>query len=128
MTILNIAFPFNKGSTSFPASNEDDDVIEDNIRRIVQTRRGERVMRPNQGSDTMDFVFENIGPMLQASVNYEVRRALAAGEPRIQVLRVLTLQKENKAVKGYTVIVVIVYRVRGEVRQLAVPVSTARAA
>lgn len=120
MTIRGIAFPFTKGETSFPKKSEDDDTIEDNIRRILQTRRGERVMRPNAGSDVTNFVFESIGPMLQASINYEVRRALAAGEPRIQVLRVVTLQKENKPMKGYTVIVVIVYRVHGEIRQTTV--------
>ena len=128
MTILGIAFPFNKGSTSFPATSEDDDTIEDNIRRILQTRRGDRVMRPNAGSDTMGLAFESIGPMLRASVNHEVRRALAAGEPRIQVLRVLTLQRENKPVKGYTVVVVVVYRVHGEIKQTTVDMVTRSAA
>jgi len=128
MTIRGIAFPFNKNTTGFPAKSEDDQTIEDNIRRILQTRRGERVMRPNAGSDTMNFVFENIGPMMRASINHEVRRALAAGEPRIQALRVITLQKENRAAKGYTVVVIVVYRVRGEIRQTAVDMATRSAA
>jgi phage baseplate assembly protein W len=128
VTIRGIAFPFNKGTTSFPAKSEDDDTIEDNIRRILQTKRGDRVMRPNTGSDTMGFVFENIGPMLRASINHEVRRALSAGEPRAQVLRVLALQRENKPVKGHTVVVVVVYRVHGEIRQLVVPMSNRSAA
>lgn len=120
MTIRGIAFPFNKGTTSFPAMTEDDATVEDNVRRIVLTRRGERVMRPDAGSDVMNYVFENIGPLLAAKIRAEVRRAIAAGEPRVQVMQVQVTSQENKQTKGTEILVVITYRLHGELKQTVV--------
>lgn len=120
MTIKGIAFPFNKDDKSFPAQTEDDITIEDNIRRIILTRRGERVMRPNTGSDVMGFVFENTGPMLNAKINYEVRRAIAAGEPRVQVLQVQVGRKQNQITKGIELHVAVAYRLHGDIQQTVV--------
>ena len=120
MTIRGIAFPFNKGDTSFPAKSEDDVTVEDNIRRIVLTRRGERVMRPDSGSDVMNFVFENVGPLLAAKIRNEVRRAISAGEPRVQVLQVAVGSRENKEAKGIEMVVVVSYRLHGELQQTVV--------
>lgn len=120
MTIRGIAFPFNKGATSFPAKSEDDVTVEDNIRRIVQTRRGERVMRPNVGSDVMNFVFDNAGPMMRAKISHEVRRAIAAGEPRVQVLNVVVGRQRNKLTQALELVVVISYRFLGDESQTIV--------
>ena len=117
MSILGIAFPFQKGSTEFPRQKVDDDVIEDNIRRILLTRLGERVMRPRSGSDTMSFVFESVGSVLRARISREVRRALAEGEPRIQVERVQVLEREDRATKGRQIFVLITYRVQGQIKK-----------
>ena len=119
MTIRGIAFPFNKGTTSFPDTSQDDVTVEDNIRRIVMTRRGERVMR-DAGSDVMNFVFENVGPLMAAKIRHEVRRAVAAGEPRAQVLGVSVVPRENNQTKGTEVLVVISYRLHGEQQQTIV--------
>jgi len=117
MTILGIAFPFQRGATEFPRQKVDDDVIEDNIRRILLTRRGERVMRPRSGSDTMSFVFESVGSVLRARIAREVRRALAEGEPRVQVERVQVLQRQDNATKGRQIFVLITYRVAGQIKK-----------
>jgi phage baseplate assembly protein W len=124
MTIRDLAFPFNKGSSKLPATKDDDDVIADHVRRILLTRRGERVMRPNAGSDVMGFVFESIGPMLRARIGFEVRRALAAGEPRLEVLGVQVAQQQNRQVRGYTLVVTVTYRLRGELKNTVVPLSS----
>lgn len=120
MTILGIAFPFQRGETEFPRERVDDDVIEDNIRRILMTRRGERVMRPNAGSDTMGFVFESVGDVLRARITTEVKRAIADGEPRAQVERVQVLTKNDDTTKGRQIFVLVTYRVQGEIKKTAV--------
>lgn len=124
MSILGIAFPFQKGATEFPAKATDDDVIEQNIQRILLTRRGERVMRPGSGSDTMSFVFENVGPTLQARINREVRRALAEGEPRVVVRRVQSGERPNQDTGGTQVIVVVTYEVGGQIQKTAVVLAS----
>lgn len=122
MALVGIAFPFQKGATEFPAKVTDDDVIEQNIQRILLTRRGERVMRPGSGSDTLSFVFENAGPTLQARINREVRRALAEGEPRIRVQRVQSGERRNQLSGGREVVVVVTYEFNGQVNQTAVKI------
>lgn len=120
MTIIGIKHPFQKGSTSFPAQSTDDDVIRNNIIRTLTTPRGSRVMRPSQGSDIWNFVFENRGPLLRARINAEVRRALAIGEPRITVIQVLVSEKTSAG--GQDVIQVdVMYRVNANVQKVAVP-------
>lgn len=110
MTIRGIAFPFGRSSTSFPATRTDDEVIADNIKRILQTPRGSRVMRPTVGSDTFHFVFESVGPVLRARLDHEVRRALAEGEPRVTVLFV-SVEEISQPQGGTEVQVTVEYEV-----------------
>jgi len=98
VTIRGIAFPFGKSPFGLPAPRRDSDVIADNISRIIQTPRGSRVMRPDDGSDTHAFVFESNGPLLRARVDHEIRRAVSVGEPRARILRVDVF--ENKKADG----------------------------
>lgn len=121
MTILGIRFPFGRSATSLPAGSEDNDVIADNIQRILLTPRGSRVMRPESGSDMFAFVFENTGPVLRARIDNEVRRALNAGEPRAEVLFVGVEEQTILADPGGVQVVVDVeYRVNLDVRRTSV--------
>lgn len=120
MTIADIAFPFNRDSISFPARHLDHDVIEDNIRRILLTRRGERVMRPEVGSSLHDFVFRSMGTVLQSEIEAEVRRALSVGEPRIRVLSVIVAQRTVSDHKE--IVVAITYQFLGELGRALVSV------
>ena len=120
MAILGIAWPFQKGTTEFPRQRTDDEVIEDNIRRILLTQKGERVMRPNEGSDVMKFVFENVGAVMRATLSDEVRRAVSNGEPRAQVERVQVLSAENKPARGRQIFVLLTYRFQGEIKKTQV--------
>ena len=125
MTILGISFPFGRSATSLPAGATDDDVIADNIQRILLTPRGSRVMRPGSGSDMFSFVFENTGAVLRARIDNEVRRALADGEPRAEVLFVGVEERTILSDPGGVEVVVDVeYRVNLEVRRTAVVFST----
>jgi len=119
MTIRGIGFPFGKSSTSYPSVKENDDLIEDNIRRILLTRRGERVMRPDVGSEINDYVFENVGSVMRAGISQEVRRALASNEPRIRVVGVDVTQQEGTA-GGKEVIVIVTYEANRQISTTAI--------
>ena len=81
-TYTGIAFPFQKGSTSFPAQAEDADLIKQSIIQIVMTMKGERVMRPDFGSRVMQYVFENNTEVLAQQIRTEVFAAITKFEPR----------------------------------------------
>jgi|LNFM01.1.fsa_nt_gb phage baseplate assembly protein W len=121
MTIRGLAFPFGRSSFGLPAPATDEDVIADNIERIIQTPRGSRVMRPDAGSDTYAFVFESTGPLLRARIDHEVRRAVSAGEPRASILRVDTTERETD--DGIEIVVDVTFEVLGVVRRASTSFS-----
>jgi phage baseplate assembly protein W len=55
---------------------------------VLSTARGERVMRPDFGCNLHEFVFALNDRATQAAAAFEVREALQAWEPRIDVLEV----------------------------------------
>lgn len=118
MTIRGIAFPFTISSTSLPRKADNDDVVADNILRIMHTRLGERVMRSDIGSKVLDFVFENTGPVLRARMDFEVRRAIEQSEPRARVINVHVY--EQVVAGGDTVVnCEVIYEVQGNLQKVS---------
>ncbi|MGH9972169.1 MAG: GPW/gp25 family protein [Pyrinomonadaceae bacterium] len=65
--------------------------IQESIRIILSTRKGERVMRPDFGCGIHDLVFSVINTTNLTEIENNVREALAAFESRIDVTRVNAL-------------------------------------
>lgn len=78
---------------AFPAAAADghlataayEESVRESILIILQTNRGERVMRPGFGAGLHDFVFEPVNTTTLALVKTRVQEALVDFEPRIQV-------------------------------------------
>lgn len=121
MPILGLRFPFNSGLTGFPEKASDAVVVGDNIRRILETRRGERVMRPDEGSHTYEMVFESTGPVLSARVREETVRAIAVGEPRARVLRVDVEEVDED--EGTSVVCDVIFEVNSVVDKVGMTIK-----
>ena len=65
--------------------------IKESIWIILSTSKGERVMRADFGCGIHDLVFEVINTTSLAAIEEQVREALAAFEPRIEVVQVSAL-------------------------------------
>ena len=70
--------------------------IEESICLILSTARGERVMLPNFGCGIHDLVFAPNNALTSSVVVQNVRQALVAFEPRIDVLEVSADQGEGE--------------------------------
>ena len=68
--------------------SEYDADIREAIRIILSTSKGERVMRPDFGCGIHDLVFTTIDTTSMATIEEQVRAALATFEPRIDVQQV----------------------------------------
>ena len=90
-----IAFPFAKSSTAFPATVSDDELIRQSIIQIIMTSKGERVMRPDYGSNAQSFVFANSNNILAQLIEMDVRTAISKFEPRVTVQTVVTEAKDT---------------------------------
>jgi uncharacterized protein len=55
------------------------------VRIILETGRGERVMRPDFGAGLDDFLFEPINTTTLALIRHRVEEALVTWEPRIRI-------------------------------------------
>jgi uncharacterized protein len=106
-------FPIKIGAAGGIMMSEAEDRIRESIRIILETAKGERVMRPDFGCDIHGLVFENINSRTINAVKESVRQALIMCEPRIEVLNVQVSTEPVGAnpSEGYLA-VTIDYRVR----------------
>lgn len=87
----------------------DEDLIAQSIWLILATAPGERVQRPDFGCGVHDLVFAVNDSSAAARITDEIRAALTAFEPRIDVLDIGVSSASGQAT---TLVVEITYRVR----------------
>lgn len=85
---VGMAFPMAVDGQGRVVLNSYEDHVRQSILLIMQTVKGERVMRPDFGAGLQPLVFEPAGPATVAMVQQEVQQALVRNEPRIDVLDV----------------------------------------
>jgi phage baseplate assembly protein W len=103
------AFPVQADDQGHISLARQDEAIRQSIRLIIETAKGERIMRPTFGCGIHDLVFAPNDPLTAASASFEVREALIDWEPRIEVLNVQTqLDSEEEN----TLLIDVQYRVR----------------
>lgn len=71
--------------------------IREAIGIILRTGRGERIMRPEFGADTMDYAFSPVSSSMTNSVSHELRLILLEQEPRIQDVEVVCDQLDQNS-------------------------------
>jgi phage baseplate assembly protein W len=104
------AFPFlvepDRGRIALSAYEDD---VQESIRIILATSKGERMMRPDFGCGIHELVFGAINTALITRIQTDVTEALREFEPRIEVLQVAV---DQQYVADGRVDVAIDYRVR----------------
>ena len=90
-----------------PAKYEES--IQQAIRIILSTSKGERVMRPDFGCGIHELVFAPNSAATRGLAEHHVREALLCWEPRIEVLKV---EASPAGAQGETLMITISYRVR----------------
>lgn len=104
-----IAFPLRLDSAGHIQMNEVDEHVRQSILLILRTAKGERVMRPEFGTNIYPLIFSPITAATAALVQHEVKDALVRFEPRIDILKVEATSDSNQ--QG-VLLVEIEYRVR----------------
>ena len=107
---VGIGFPFRRGPINLPEVSYGNDSVDDSLRALLFTARGERVMNGDIGTRVHEFVFENMSALLEARISQDIRNAIARHEPRAQVLRIDVSRRQKRG----TVQVDIIYRVIGQ--------------
>ena len=92
----------------FAMVSEEEDIAEA-IGIILHTVQGERVMRPDFGSNVMDYTFSVDSDTERLSLAYDLQEALSYQEPRIMDVEVRCA--DTNELEG-SVVVEVSYRVR----------------
>ena len=103
------AFPVQADDQGHISLARQDEAIRQSIRLIIETAKGERVMRPTFGCGIHDLVFAPNDPLTASRASFEVREALIDWEPRIEVLDV---QTRLDTAEENTLLIDVQYRVR----------------
>ena len=96
-----------RGGVSLSAHDND---IEESIRIILSTAKGERRMRPNFGCGIHDFIFAPNNAATWSQVAHNVEQALGWWEPRIEV-RELDVRPDTTDMSR--LLITIKYKIRG---------------
>ncbi len=88
--------------------SEEEDIAEA-IGIILKTVQGERVMRPDFGSNVLDYTFSAASDSLRQSLAFDLREQLGYLEPRIDDIEVRC--SDANALEG-AIVVEVSYRVR----------------
>lgn len=122
-TTISLMFPFQWSAGAFPATRTGDLSVSDQIKALLQTGRGERVMRPTLGVNTMREVFGDISPIMKATLASDVVRAISEWVPRAVVTSV-DVHEGTGDNDANVVYVDLTYMVAGEEFSEAIPVAT----
>ncbi len=104
-----LAFPVRIGADGKFVRASDAEAIDRAIMLILGTAKGERLMRPDFGSDLHNFMFQPLSDVNRGRLATAVQDALIAWEPRIRVLGVrVTASRSDPA----TALIDIEYEIR----------------
>ena len=94
-----MAFPLHVDQDGLIAMNALEHHVRQSIHLILQTAKGERVMRPDFGARLSDLAFEPVTQATFTLAQHYVKEALIRFEPRIEVLNVEILRSSQEHVR-----------------------------
>lgn len=103
------AFPLDVDRRGNVRTAADEQSVEESIRLIIGTSKGERVMRPDFGCGIHEYVFETVDANTRALVETTVEGALIEYEPRIAVEDVSTSTED---LSEGVLLIEVEYRIR----------------
>jgi phage baseplate assembly protein W len=84
------------GNTLFKSSYLTKDQVISNVRNLILTNRGERLMNPEFGTDIYNLLFENNMPDLEEQIRDSIEAAFEKYMPLCRVEDIVITQKEHK--------------------------------
>jgi phage baseplate assembly protein W len=102
-------FPVRTDHTGSIALSENEQDVEEAIRTILGTAKGERVMRPEFGSTLNEYVYSSVDATTLNLMENAVESSLIEWEPRIDLESVSAAPDETN---GRRLLIDIKYRVR----------------
>jgi phage baseplate assembly protein W len=115
--VKTLAFPFQKGPSSFPAMSTPENRVFASIVMLMSTSIGERVGLPDFGVNIQEYVFSNMTPIQKARIANQVSNAVETFIPGVIVNNIKIGQLKYQDGVGSEINFDITYTVSGETSQ-----------
>ena len=93
---IGLKLPFNRGKSGlFSQSQTTLEQAGSNIKNLLLTSKGERVMQPDFGSRLRDLLFEQYTEDLSEKIKEEIQEAMSTWLPYIDIAKVDIIQDET---------------------------------
>ena len=93
---IGLKLPFNRGRSGlFPQTQTTLEQAGSNIKNLLLTSKGERIMQPDFGSRLRDLLFEQYTEDLEERVREEIQQAMSTWLPYIVISQVDVIQDET---------------------------------
>ena len=92
---IGLKLPFNRGRSGlFPQTQTTLEQAGSNIKNLLLTAKGERIMQPNFGSRLRELLFEQYTEDLTERIKQEIQEAMSIWLPYIDIAKVDVIQNE----------------------------------
>ena len=93
---IGLKLPFNRGRSGlFPQSETTLEQAGSNIKNLLLTAKGERVMQPDFGSRLRELLFEQYTEDLSSRIQEEIQEAISTWLPYINIASVNIIQSDE---------------------------------
>ena len=90
MNAFGVALPLNRSSADgFVMIKSLKRLFSQNLKMLILTNPGERVMRPSFGVGIKSYLFESYQENVQAQINSKIRKQVETYMPAIQIIKIL---------------------------------------
>jgi len=111
---IGITLPIQRGNGGFFAqSYQTSEQVKSNIKNLILTRKGERLMHPNFGTDLYNTLFNQNTDDLESEIERSIDRAIQEWMPYISVEEIL-VDQTNTNRDTYFFTVTLNFRVAGQ--------------
>lgn len=99
--VFGMGFPIGKGSSRGYVGNEVGlELVKNNLRQLLQTEKGERVMLPNYGVKLKKYLFEALDQETFGSIKQEILTSIARYIKGVKVLKLRVLPIDDFGLEG----------------------------
>ena len=93
---IGLKLPFNRGRSGlFPQTQTTLEQAGSNIKNLLLTAKGERIMQPNFGSRLRELLFEQYTEDLSSRIQEEIQEAISTWLPYINIASVNIIQSDE---------------------------------
>ena len=100
---IGITLPLQKGNGGyFAQSYQTSEQVKSNIKNLILTRKGERLMHPTFGTDLYNTLFNQNTDDLESEIERSIDRAIQEWMPYISIDEILVDQSNTNRAVSYT--------------------------